>query len=100
MNDASPAVVKCGTHGDRVAAVVCSHLLEARERHVGFVENSADPADLQAWCEACERLFLEEQGLTAAFREFTRMRVVCDFCYAAIKEHQASMRMRAYRGRP
>lgn len=87
--DPSP-VVKCGTHGTRVAAVVCVHLLRAGEQHVGFVENSSDPDDLQAWCDACEQCFEEEQGLTPVFREFTQMRVVCDFCYAAIKERQES----------
>jgi len=91
LTDGSAQVVKCGTHGQRIAAVVCVHLLEAGERHVGFVENSSDPADLQAWCEACEALFLEQDGMTASFREFTGMSVVCDFCYAAIKARQTAV---------
>lgn len=89
MTDPSARVVKCGTHGRRVAAVICIHLLEAAERFVGFVENSSDPDDLQAWCDACESLFLEQGGMTATFREFNRMNVVCDFCYAATRARQA-----------
>ena len=78
-------LTKCGTHGNRTAAVVCRHHVNARDRVVGFVENSSDPDDLQAWCGACESLFLEEDGMTDAFREFNDFAVVCDFCYDQIK---------------
>ena len=74
------------SHGDRPAAVVCGHLLRTKDRVVGFVENSSDPADLQAWCDACESAFLREGGLTPQFREFNDMVVVCDLCYSEIKE--------------
>lgn len=80
------STVKCGTHGQRVGAVVCRHLVEGGSGRPGFVENSSDPDDLQAWCDACERLFLEEGGMTPKFRDFTGMCIVCDFCYAGIKE--------------
>lgn len=86
MTETRASVIKCGTHGERVCAVVCRHLLEMGTARPGFVENSSDPDDLQAWCAACERLFLEEGGLTPKFRDFTGMCVVCDFCYAGIKE--------------
>jgi hypothetical protein len=44
----------------------------------GFVENSSDPDDLQAWCAACEELFIREGEMTEAFRAFNDMKVVCD----------------------
>lgn len=53
---------------------------------VGFVENNSGPDDLQALCDKYEQLFLQEEGLTEAFREFNDFKVVCDFGYAKIKE--------------
>lgn len=51
-------LINCGPHGERVAAVVCRHLLEVTTPPAGFVENSTDPTDLQAWCHECEEKFL------------------------------------------
>ena len=73
----SPLVVTC-THGQRPASVVCGHMIAAKDEVVGFVENSSDPADLQAWCHACEQLFLLEGDKTPRFEEFNQMAVVCD----------------------
>lgn len=89
MPDSNSARVNCDTHGRRVAAVVCCHLLAARDQIVGFIENSSAPDDLQAWCSRCETMFLAEGALTEAFRQFNDFRVVCDFCYAAIRERHA-----------
>ena len=89
MSEDDRARVNCGTHGQRVAAVVCCHLLHARDEVVGCIENSADPDDLQAWCARCEAIFLAEGDLTDAFRRFNDFKVVCDFCYAAIRERHA-----------
>jgi hypothetical protein len=80
-----PRVVRCGTHGKRIAAVVCGHLVEAQDRIVGFVENVSDPMNLQAWCEDCERVFLAEGGMTPAFLEFNRMSIVCNTCYVTYR---------------
>ena len=54
-------------------------------RPAGFVENSSDPDDLQAWCHACEDKFEAEGGMTDAFRRFNGMSVVCVVCYAEAK---------------
>lgn len=77
--------VQCGTHGKVRSAVVCGHMISAKEKIVGFVENSSDPDDLQAWCEMCEAMFLREGSLTEAFRRFTDMTIVCEFCYASLR---------------
>jgi hypothetical protein len=53
-SDAEPTMVDCGVHGMRRATVVCRHLLRRTDAIVGFIENSSDPHDLQAWCDACE----------------------------------------------
>ena len=78
--------INCGTHGKRVPAYVCRHLVnKLDDRVLGFVENCSDPEDLQAWCDDCERLFLDQGEMTAEFIEFNKLKVVCDFCYAKIK---------------
>jgi hypothetical protein len=50
------------------------------------LENSSDPDDLQAWCGACEKMFVREKEMTPAFRAFTDMCIVCDGCYAQLKQ--------------
>lgn len=84
--EAEHLIIKCGTHGERVAAVVCRHMLNSKDKAVGFVENSSDPNDLQAWCDECEAYFLQEGELTEAFEAFNDRAIVCDFCYALFKE--------------
>jgi len=78
--------INCSEHGERVAAVVCTHLLHERDRVLGFVENSSDPEDLQGWCRGCETVYAKEGDLTPAFREFNDFRLVCSTCYHVIKE--------------
>ena len=80
MSPPEPLLVDCGPHGQRVAATVCQHLLLVDPAPVGFVENSDDPNDLQAWCGLCEEAFQQEGGLTDAFRAFTGMALVCVVC--------------------
>ncbi|WP_166420375.1 hypothetical protein [Pseudoalteromonas sp. Z1A8] len=76
-----PMYVDCGEHGKRVASVVCCHLLKLEGERVGFIENSSEPNDLQAWCSKCEAEFEEEDGMTEKFRAFNKMSVVCVNCY-------------------
>jgi hypothetical protein len=85
MAESEPLMVDCGPHGMRVAAVVCQHMICSGHVPVGFVENSDDPNDLQAWCHACEEKFQIEGEITDAFREFNGMSVVCAVCYAEAK---------------
>jgi hypothetical protein len=84
MPDEEPIYVDCGAHGKRVAAVVCRHMIESSEP-VGFVENSSDPDDRQAWCERCEEMFLAEGDKTEAFEAFNDRAIVCCVCYSALK---------------
>lgn len=87
MSDVEPLYVDCGSHGRRVAAVVCRHMLHTGEA-VGFIENNSDPDDLQAWCDRCEELFVAEGDKTEAFCAFNDRAIVCCDCYSALKaEH-------------
>jgi len=84
-----PMYVDCGEHGKRVAAVVCCHLLKPEGVPVGFIENSSEPNDLQAWCSKCEALFDEEDGMTKKFRAFNKMSVVCVNCYETSADYHS-----------
>lgn len=88
MSDDGPLYVDCGPHGRRVAAVVCCHMLESNEP-VGFVENSSDPNDLQAWCGRCEEVFLAEGEKTDAFEAFNDRHIVCRECYRLLKDQHS-----------
>jgi len=85
-----PLLISC-CHGQRPSAVVCGHMLKTTDHVVGFVENSSDPTDLQAWCDACEKRFLSEGDKTPAFLEFNQMAVVCDICYSNLKDRHGGI---------
>lgn len=82
---ADPLMIDCGTHGERVSTVVCQHLLRNEKTPSGFIENSSDPDDLQAWCYRCEEKFEQEGGMTEAFKTFCDMSLVCIDCYTVAK---------------
>ena len=84
----APLMISCA-HGERPSAVVCGHMLTSKNEVVGFVENCSDPADLQAWCATCERLFLAEGDKTPRFLEFNQMALVCDLCYSNLKDRHS-----------
>jgi hypothetical protein len=91
-NDDGAVMIQCDVHKEwSRSAVVCCHLVGEPGEVRGFIENSDDPDDLQAWCGLCEELFLEEGEMTERFREFNDMTLVCEFCYAGIKQHHADV---------
>lgn len=92
-NDESEKVtINCGVHQSNTSAVVCRHHITVKDRSVGFVENSDDPDDLQAWCAACEKMFISEGEMTEGFRAFNDFVLVCVDCYAELKaRHERSV---------
>jgi hypothetical protein len=87
---ATHMTIDCGVHGKgRVSAVVCRHQLDVHDRSVGFVENSDDPDDPQAWCSDCEAVFVQEGGMTDAFVDFNNFAVVCVDCYQRLKSRHS-----------
>ena len=77
--------ISCDRHGEQTPAIVCRHHIDVRDHSVGFVENSDDPDDLQAWCDDCELMFLREQDKTDEFRRYNDFAVVCINCYAHLR---------------
>lgn len=81
--------IECETHGTTtVIAIVCRHMLTS-DTPVGFVENVSDPDDQQAWCDACEALYMKEKSMTRKFRKFNDFAVVCGECYAGLKQRHS-----------
>lgn len=64
-------------------------MLGATDRVLGFVENSSDPDDLQAWCDDCKEMSLRVRDELEAFLAFNDMKIVCDLCYARFKQIHA-----------
>ena len=85
MSNSDPLMLNCGTHGERASAVVCKHMLRNEPAPAGFIENSSDPDDLQAWCHQCEEKFEQEGGMTDVFKAFNDMALVCIDCYEDAK---------------
>ncbi|MBK7076355.1 MAG: hypothetical protein IPH44_29095 [Myxococcales bacterium] len=85
-NDEDDEWINCDRHGRGRCAIVCTHHVQQRVQRVGFVENSDDPNDLQAWCFACEQFFASEGELTEAFRAFNDAFVVCVPCYYELRQ--------------
>jgi hypothetical protein len=83
--------ITCERHGERTAAIVCRHHIIERDHSVGFIENSDDPDDLQAWCDGCERMFLREQDKTDEFRRYNDFAVVCVDCYAQLRTRHSQV---------
>ena len=82
-------LINCERHGERTAAIVCRHHIQVHDHAAGFVENSDDPDDLQAWCDDCERMFLQQGDKTDDFRIFNDFAVVCVNCYVELRtRHQ------------
>jgi hypothetical protein len=71
-------------HGPGVASIICTHQLNSVDP-VGFIENSSDPDDLQAWCYACEYVYGQEGDRTERFKKFNNARIVCEKCYEKYK---------------
>ena len=82
MTDSDPLYVDCGPHGQRIATVVCRHMINGSDAPLGFIENTDDPNDLQAWCHACEEMFNKKGDRTDAFLAFNNMGIFCVVCYA------------------
>jgi hypothetical protein len=60
-------------------------MIDAQNQVVGFVENSSEPNDLQAWCDACEAMYQQEGEITEAFEKYCDAGVVCSDCYQLFK---------------
>jgi hypothetical protein len=80
--------VQCGTHGTVGSAYVCCHLVRGDCEPLGFNEPEYDPDDTegQAWCDKCEEVLEAHGEWNQASEAFANIRLVCEFCFAAMRE--------------
>lgn len=85
--------VDCVNHERRRRAFICKHLKKNKKTgfHEAFetVENMEfedDDDDFQAWCDACEKVRLKNDGWNAKAMKYAATKVVCERCYFEIKE--------------
>lgn len=79
--------VECPRHGEERAAFVCRHL--NLRTPVGFVEGfDPDAPDVEvyhAWCDACDRILMDEGEWNDRSEAFAGVRLVCRACYREMK---------------
>lgn len=84
--------IECANHEYRRIAFVCSHL--THNKKVGFNEafdtvedmELDEDDDLQAWCDACEKIRAREDGCNDASTAAADVKLVCEKCYFEMKE--------------
>ena len=74
--------IQCGTHGEREAAFVCSHLLGS-SAGLGF--NRDDPTTEKpfpdAWCDNCELIRAAHDGWNDESEKLAKISLLCSGCY-------------------
>jgi hypothetical protein len=79
--------LKCGTLGEIEARYVCDHLFRnEREKPpsvLAYFEPHHEPHEPTPaiWCEACEAVVVEQDGIDERVHEFAQFRAVCGFCF-------------------
>ena len=83
-------LVECGEHGARRPAFVCHHLNLVYP--VGFnepeVRDETDPDfddELQAWCDACEKVRAAEGEWNDVSEAFADIKLICAQCFCQMK---------------
>jgi hypothetical protein len=85
-------LIECSAHGTIRGAFICQHL--NREVKTGFEEAFPtyrgmvleEDDDLQAWCDECEKVRIQQDGWNDESMEFARIKLVCERCYFEIKD--------------
>ncbi len=72
-------------HEKEARAIVCVHLAESGDDHIGFNVPTDIKTDLEAWCDKCERKLDKERSWTDAMVEFADLRPCCVGCFIVIK---------------
>src|SRR5699024_1647688 len=89
MTSNDDGIIRCGTHGEVQRTFVCCHLTQDELAPAGFNEFEPEPDDTDplAWCDDCIRRY-EAAGeeMDAELEAFVDLRVVCEFCYAKLRE--------------
>ena len=84
-----PGKIKCQTHGWQIEAFACQHIVQSlhTEIPVGFnwAVSATEPCP-DAWCSACESVWVEAGGeWTEYVRQQLNIKVLCGACYEHAK---------------
>ena len=71
----------CDAHGPSAGAYLCSHLLQQPVQTWHCNPPTAEEPCPDAWCDACERLFLQEGEWNEKNEGQADIRLVCQRCY-------------------
>jgi hypothetical protein len=79
------SVLQCTHHGPSQTIFVCQHL--PRGAGVGF-NPATDPGNPRpnAWCDACDRMLVQERGWTDRAEAMAKIVVICASCYDIVEE--------------
>ncbi len=86
MNQEDKKVI-CATHGECEEAYVCQHLNLTDP--IGFIQ-AYDPDNpeieiLNAWCNECDKILLEEGEWNDKSENFAKIKLVCSECFIIMK---------------
>ena len=82
-------LIWCDEHGDSVACMICSHLIDDAGRGYARVHAEPNEGDYETlMCSECELLLVEEQGWSAKLYDFAQWKLLCRVCCTEIlKKH-------------
>ncbi|MEZ0183782.1 hypothetical protein AB9T89_16180 [Flavobacterium oncorhynchi] len=83
--------VECSNHGLRNNAFVCQHLVNSE--FPGFWEpfdsdstKEYDDGELNAWCDKCDKILVEQGEWNDVSEEFAQIQLICEVCFFELKE--------------
>lgn len=85
-------MLRCGTHGYVRKAYVCGHLFDTPKdgsQPLVYYRDDEGPDEEDGsvgdfWCAACDAMLQRDEEWTDASEEAADIRIVCEFCLAAI----------------
>ena len=73
---------------------ICHHLLENPDQNLNF--QCDIEYDNEVWCDACEKILMEEGGWTDRAMKFVDMKPYCRYCFAELKQKYMEKRQRLH----
>lgn len=77
--------VECSHHGGGFAAYICEHLVANPAQKWFSNEPCEDDRWPDAWCAACELLFLEQGELNEKNQPKREIKLICHHCYESLR---------------
>lgn len=87
MNDTKQKV-ECSVHGECEPAYVCQHLnlTDLVGFHQPYNPENPDEEELNAWCDECDKILLEEGEWNDRSEGHAKIKLVCSECFQFMKD--------------